>query len=94
MPPVRGKCSGARAISLEAQKVLRYLISHEPKDVARLHLREATHRELEDLLQAFLQYILEQELKSTAFLRRLRSELALQEAHRVPKPSAEAPGSV
>ena len=42
-----------------------------------LNLHEATHRELESLMHAFLQYTLEREVKSTAFLRRLRSELAI-----------------
>ena len=73
---------GARPVSLAGQKVLRFVSTHEPSEVARLSVRESTHRELESLMHAFLQYTLERELKSTAFLRRLRSELAMHEASR------------
>jgi DNA repair protein RecO (recombination protein O) len=72
--------AGAKPVTLAAQKVLRYLSTHEPGEVMLLNVHEATHRELESLMHAFLQYTLERELKSTAFLRRLRSELALHEA--------------
>lgn len=81
-PRCAAQMPGARAVSLAAQKVLRYLATHEPAEIAALALRETTHRELEELLQGFLQYTLERELRSTAFLRRLRSELAMHETRR------------
>jgi DNA repair protein RecO (recombination protein O) len=73
---------GARPVSLASQRVLRFLATRDAQEIARLAIREGTHRELEQLLQAFLQYTLERELRSTAFLRRLRDELAMHEAAR------------
>jgi DNA repair protein RecO (recombination protein O) len=79
-----GRCApgiaGAKPVTVAAQKVLRYLSTHEPGEIGLLNVHDATHRELESLMHAFLQYTLEREVKSTAFLRRLRSELAMHEA--------------
>ena len=73
------RCGGghpqARAVSVNAQKVLRYLQTHDAADVRRLRLMEATQVEVESLLQSYLEHILERELKSVAFLRHLRREL-------------------
>jgi len=88
-PRCGGAIAGARAVSLAAQKVLRYLSTRSPSEVALLQLHEQTHRELESLMQAYLQYTLERELKSTAFLRRLRSDLAMHEAGRPDATSGE-----
>ena len=85
--------AGARTVTLAAQKVLRYLSAHTPEEAGMLQLREDTQRELEVLMQAYLQYTLERELKSTTFLRRLRSELALHEATRS-RPRAPEEGQV
>jgi len=83
---------GARPVSLSAQKVLRYLDSRDMASVGMLSLRESSQREIETLMHAVLQYTLERELKSTAFLRRLRSELAMREASRQkPEGSAKPP---
>ena len=68
----------AVAVSLNAQKVLRYLITHEAGDVRALRLSPATQEEIEALLQGYLEYILEREVKSVTFLRRLRRELRAQ----------------
>jgi DNA repair protein RecO (recombination protein O) len=65
----------ARAVSVSAQKVLRYLQTHDAATVRTLRITEVTHAEMETLLQAYLEYVLERELKSPVFLRRLRSEL-------------------
>lgn len=81
-PRCAADAPGARPVSLVAQKALRYLSTRDAQEIAILAIREATHRELEDLLQAFIQYTLEHELKSTALLRRLRSELAMRETAR------------
>lgn len=62
----------ARSVSINAQKVLRFLLTHDTADVRALRLRESTHTELEALLQWYLQYILEREIKSVSFLRHLR----------------------
>jgi len=63
---------GARAISLGALKVLRYLQTHEYAECAHLQLRKATHSELEEVLQNYLVHILERRLKSVEFLDILR----------------------
>ena len=65
----------SRSVSLSAQKVLRYLQTRDDAQVRALQLREATHVEIEALLQHYLEYILEREVRSLAFLRRLRREL-------------------
>lgn len=65
----------ARSVSLNAQKVLRYLQTRDVADVRGLRLREATHVEVEAVLQGYLEYILEREVRSVVFLRRLRREL-------------------
>jgi len=64
-----------RPVSLAAQKVLRYLASHAPPEVRTLHLKPQTHDEVETLLQRYLEHTLERELRSVAFLKRLRQEL-------------------
>ncbi len=65
----------AKAVSVNAQKVLRYLQTHDEAEVAVLSLTPATHAEVEGLLQAYLEYTLERELRSATFLERLRREL-------------------
>ena len=67
--------SGARAVSVNAQKVMRYMQSHGPDEVRRLRITDTTHGEIESLLHSYLEYTLESELKSVAFLHRLRREL-------------------
>jgi len=69
------------AVSINAQKVLRYMQTHGRDEVSRLRLAEATHRELESLLHSYLEHTLESELRSVGFLHRLRREL--HEAERV-----------
>ena len=78
-----------RRVSVNAQKVLRYLATREPEDVQGLRISEGTHAEVEALLYEYLEYTLERELKSTAFLRQLRSELAMYEAGRPDAMSGE-----
>jgi DNA repair protein RecO (recombination protein O) len=69
----------AKAISLNAQKVLRYLQTHDAGDVGTLRVGRATHTEIESLLHAYLEYTLERELKSVVFLQRLQRELRAAE---------------
>jgi len=64
-----------RTVSVTAQKVLRYLATRGPQEVGGLRVSERTHAEVEALLYAYLEYTLERELKSVAFLQRLRREL-------------------
>lgn len=65
----------AKAVSLNAQKVLRYLQTHDTAEVRALKVGNATHSEVESLLRGYLEYTLERELKSVAFLQRLRREM-------------------
>jgi len=68
--------SGADPVSVNAQKVLRYLARHDLEATRGLRVGPATHAELERLLMGYLEYTLERELKSATFLRRLKDELA------------------
>jgi len=65
----------ATAISINAQKVVRYLSRCGPREVRALRVGDATQGEIEALLHAYLEHILERELRSVAFLQRLRREL-------------------
>ena len=55
--------------------MLRYLAIHAPAEVRTLRLKPETHDEVETLLQRYLEHVLERELRSVTFLRRLRQEL-------------------
>jgi len=84
----------AKALSVNAHKVLRYLSTRSAAEVRNLRLREGTHAEVEALLQHYIEYILERELKSVAFLRRLRRELrALERERSLKGPSPSNPGA-
>jgi DNA repair protein RecO (recombination protein O) len=64
-----------RSASVNAQKVLRFLLTHDVAEVRGLRLHESTQAEVEALLLHYMQYVLERELKSITFLRHLRNEL-------------------
>ncbi len=68
-----------RAIPISAVgvKVLRYLQSRSWQTVSSLSLKPALRQELEEALFYYISYILERELKSIDFLKRLREEAAL-----------------
>jgi DNA repair protein RecO (recombination protein O) len=65
----------ARAVSLAAQKVLRYLQTRDEAQVRTLRVSADTHREIEVLLRSYLEYTLERELRSVSVLERMRKEL-------------------
>lgn len=65
----------ARAVSVNAQKVLRFLQTRDEAAVRALSIGDATQEEVEALLQRYLEFVLERELKSCDFIRRLRREL-------------------
>jgi DNA repair protein RecO (recombination protein O) len=77
-----------RVVSVNAQKVLRYLATRSPEDVAGLRISETTHAEIEALLYEYLEYTLERELRSVTFLKRLRRELRDSAANRQATPPA------
>jgi DNA repair protein RecO (recombination protein O) len=82
----------ATPASLNAQKVLRFLQTRSPDEIARLRITEETHAEVEKLLQDYLEYVLERELRSAAFLRRVRHELHAVEAA-LYRNASQVPGS-
>jgi DNA repair protein RecO (recombination protein O) len=63
-----------RPVSVNALKVLRYLQTHSYKQCSRLRLKPDTHRDLEALMMHYITYILERNLKSVAFLNRVRDK--------------------
>ncbi len=81
-PACSAQLDAVRELSLAAQKVLRYLATRTPAEVRSLRLRPETHDEVELVLQHYLEYTLERELKSVAFLKQLRAELRQAEARR------------
>lgn len=68
---------GAHRISAAAVKVLRYLQTRRWSTVRQLGLRRELHTELEEVMHYYLTYLLERNLKSADFLRRLRREARL-----------------
>jgi DNA repair protein RecO (recombination protein O) len=67
----------AQPITAVAVKVLRYLQSRDWQTVKVLQLKRPLHRELETLMQYYLTYTLERNLKSVDFLHHLRQQAAL-----------------
>ncbi|MBN1657137.1 MAG: DNA repair protein RecO [Anaerolineae bacterium] len=66
---------GTAELSVNAQKVLRFLQTHEWESVRLLRLTEATQRELERTLGDYITYYLERKLKSVDFMNRLRRQI-------------------
>ncbi len=73
-PTCYAKGKNGRSLSSTALKVLRYLQSHEWDMVKGLHLKRPLQTELERIMQHYLTYILERNLKSVSFLHRLQHE--------------------
>jgi DNA repair protein RecO (recombination protein O) len=63
-----------RPISVNALKVLRFFLNSDLATASRLKLNVSLSRELEGLLQEYIRYLLERELKSTEFLDRLKRD--------------------
>ena len=76
-PNCRPADRSAKPITAVAVKVLRYLQTRPWDTVKSLQLKRPLHTELETLMHAYLTHILERNLKSVAFLHRLREEAAL-----------------
>lgn len=62
-------------ISLNALKVMRFLQDSDYTRASRVRLSAALSRELESLMRHYIRYLLEREVKSVAFLDRLRREV-------------------
>lgn len=66
--------SNSRRVSLETLKYLRHFQRSTYKEAKRARLTTNVKREMEDLLQYYLTYLLERGLNSPEFLRRVRKE--------------------
>lgn len=67
--------SGARPVSLNALRYLRHCQRSTYAEAQRAKPSSAEMREMETLMQHYLTYLLERNLNSPAFLRRVRAEL-------------------
>jgi len=71
--PTHGKIRpNADPLPLPILKVLRYLRNEPWEKVAQLRLESTTHQHIEHLLLNYTTFILERQLKSVDFLRKLR----------------------
>lgn len=66
-----------RSISLDALKVMRFLLDNEHTSASKLRINQVLSQELEQLVREYIRYILEKEVKSLNFLDRLRGEANL-----------------
>jgi len=66
----------ARPISLNALKVLRLWQNCEFAAARRIKINRELAMELEQVMREYIRYLLEKQLKSTAWLDRLKSEAA------------------
>ena len=66
---------GLVSISMGALKLLRYLQANPYVKVSALAVRPAAHAELERVLARYITHLLERQLKSTQFIKRLKQEL-------------------
>lgn len=73
-PKCRGMHQHSIPISLASLKVLRFLQLQEHDQVMRLRVSESLHMELEQVMRYLIQHHLERAMKSSKFLKRLRSE--------------------
>lgn len=82
--------SHAVTLPLNALKVLRFLQTREWELCRRLQLSPPLHGELEHILHGYIAFILERNLKSVAFLHRLRREMAQQQGEMASEAQADA----
>ena len=73
-PDCNLKESMARLVSVDAIKVMRYLLSNNSTEAAKLRINSTLSYELEQLMREFIRYHLEREVKSLDLLDRLRGE--------------------
>lgn len=71
-PACRGREGLDRPASVEAVKVLRYFVRSEPPALSRLRLKPKLAREIEDLMQGYVTYVLDREVVSARWLKQLR----------------------
>jgi DNA repair protein RecO (recombination protein O) len=66
-----------RPISVDAIKVMRFLLKNDISSASRLKVGPDLSYELEQIMRQYIRYLLEREVKSVEFLDRLRVELTL-----------------
>jgi DNA repair protein RecO (recombination protein O) len=79
---------GLLSLSVNAQKVLRFLASHPLEALRGLRVGPATHEEVERVLLVYLEYSLERETKSLSFLRQVRQQREPSSGEMPPSASA------
>jgi len=72
-PNCAAKEPTARPISLDALKVMRFLLNGDITSASRLRMSSELSAELEQLLRAYVRYLLEREVKSLRFLDQLQA---------------------
>ena len=73
-PDCRGKEGLDRPASVDCVKVLRFFAQNECPAAARLKLKTHLAREIEDLMQGYVTYVLDREVASAKWLRQLRAD--------------------
>jgi DNA repair protein RecO (recombination protein O) len=73
-PRCGSQTEGAQPVSLNALRYLRHFQRSNYAEATRAKLNPALNRELENVVQHYLTYLLERGLNTPAFLRRLRKE--------------------
>src|SRR5512136_729905 len=73
-PGCRGKEGLDRPTSVESVKVLRFLAQNEYSALTKLKLKPHLAREIEDLMQGYVTYVLDREVASARWLRQLRAD--------------------
>jgi len=66
-----------RPISVDAIKVMRFLLKNDLPSASKLQIKPGLSHELEQLIREYIRYLLEREVKSVEFLDRLRGESLL-----------------
>lgn len=69
----------ALPLTIDALKIMRFLITNDTTSAGRLKISSLLSRELEQLLREYIKYILEREVKSVEFLDRLREEVVCRD---------------
>jgi DNA repair protein RecO (recombination protein O) len=69
------KATGARPVSMDALRYLRHFQRSNFKEAARAVIHPTVQREMENLVQHYLTYLLEHHLNTPVFLRRIRRSI-------------------
>jgi DNA repair protein RecO (recombination protein O) len=81
-----GRCGHGQTatveISVNAQKIMRFLQTRDWETCRLLNLSPASHAEVEQVMAYYITYHLERQLKSVEFLHRLRRQMESQQAEK------------